>query len=187
MTTTSWDTRQVDRDLAALSETTEQRPAATGSALAAARRRRNSAIALKYLDLDVPDMEGPDGETYFVRYRAIEHAELTRTQKRHEKSKADNKALVINATVLALCCVGVGRQLPDGTKLSADPDDGDNQDGWPRFDDRLAALLEVNANGSFDVMKELYDKDGLILSTGARLTEWSGYALDGIQESVSGG
>jgi hypothetical protein len=155
------------------------RPAASGSALASLRARREQAKDDLHLDLAVPRLDPP----VYVRFAPVEQALIDRANKRHEKSKAQDKNVVINAVILADACQGVFEVI-DGEEVSVDDRDRDGE--WPRFDEQLADLLGVDATKAADVVRALYLTDGDVIATATKLADWSGYSLADLEERAEG-
>jgi hypothetical protein len=152
-----------------------ERPAAPGSALSSLRARRQKAAEELHLDLAVPRLDPP----VWVRFAPVEQGLIDRANKRHEKSKAQDKNVVINAVILADACRGVFEVI-DGEEVSIDDNDRDGE--WPRFDDQLADLLGVEAGKASDVVRALYLTDGDVIATATKLADWSGYSLADLEE-----
>lgn len=159
---------------------TGDRPAAPGSVLASLRDRRKAAEQKLHLDLRVPRLEPP----VFVRFRPVTQAEINRINTQHAKSKAKDVDVIINAVSLSTACIGVFDEV-DGKLRSIDPE-GD-ADEAPRLDERLAQLLELpEGSTAVEVVRGLYLTDGDIISTGARLAQWSGYAWQDVERESEG-
>lgn len=156
-----------------------QRPAAPTSALAGIRDRRQKVVAELFTDLEVPRYDPP----IYVRFGPIPDTRIEALNKQTAKSKDPAKNVVANAVALAEVCLGVFEVI-DGEKVSVDPENRSSDPGdWPRFNDHLAALLGLEgATKAADVVRGLYATDGDLLSTSGRVTEWSGYSLDGVDE-----
>lgn len=152
------------------------RPAAGGSPLANLRQRREAKVAKLYMDLSVRGLE-----PLVVRYRPVTAAEITRTNKRFEKSKADDVDVLINAVILSQACLGIFDK-PDATASVP------TNEAWPRFDKDLAQSLGLNPEAvqGVDVVRALYLTDGDIISTGAELSQWSGFTLSDVDRDVAG-
>lgn len=162
---------------------TQPRPAPPGSALGSLRDRRRKAVDALFLDLAVPRYDPP----VFVRYKPLTDARMAAINDRFSKAaKKDPEAnLRANATALADACVGVFEVTADGQEVSVDPDDRGGD--WPRFDDRLGALLGLEGTTSaLQVIRTLYLTDADVNATSAKLAEWSGYNLEAVEERETG-
>lgn len=143
-------------------------PAAPSSPLASLRERRAQARKRSKLDVLVPGYEPP----VWVRFRALTPEELERISVRHAKAKATDRALRVNSTLLATACLGVFELDPEtGVEVSVDPDDREGD--WPRFDDRLAGILGVEAEKADDIVQALYVEKMHVLSVGDEVATWS--------------
>lgn len=160
-------------------EQTGLAPAATGSRLESLRDRRAKALQAAYLDLEVPRIDPP----IYVRFAPVPMHRIQSANKLTEKSKDQDRIVITNAAILAGACQGV-YEIVDGTEVSIDPDDrfGD----WPKFDERLAGLLGVDASKAIEVVRALYITDGDIVSTADKLAEWSGYTAEQHEREVEG-
>lgn len=156
------------------------RPAAPGSPLASLRERRARAAAELWIDLEVPRLDPP----VYVRFAPVPLSEITRVGRKFEKYRGPDKDLRINATLMAQACRGVWEHDDDGEAVSIDPEDRDGS--WPCFDERLAGLLGEVSTTAVDVVRALYLTDGDVIATGAKLSEWSGYATDELREADLG-
>ena len=156
-------------------------PAAPRSGLAAIRGKRAEAVKALHIDLPVQRSEEVFGQTVFVRCRPYTDAERKAVTKRVEKLKSKADEVAENASLLAKCTLGI---------FTAD--ERDNPDEWMRFDRELAALIldedesEVSVATAAEVVRLLYLTDGDILSSAAKLTEFSGYSLEELDEATSG-
>ncbi len=153
----------------------EDRPAATGSALAGLRDRRDAARKKLHLDLAVPRLDPP----VYVRFAPVPQERITRVARQHKDSKARDVEVVVNAVHLASACIGVFGEV-DG-KPEGDPD------SWPRFDAQLAEILGLPADTRpVDIVRDLYLTDGDVLAIGSRLLEWSGYVWQDTERDAAG-
>lgn len=161
--------------------TPAERPAAPGSLLGQLRARREAIEAKLHLDLAVPRMENPE---VLVRFRPVTSAEITRVADQHRKNKAKDVDVIINAVHLAAACEGIfylHEGQPVGINGKTDPDE------WPRFDQEVAESLGLpDGSKAVDVVRGLYFTDGDIISTGAELLVWSGYARQDLERDAEG-
>lgn len=142
--------------------------AAPSSQLTSLRDRREQARKRAHLDLAVPGYDPP----VYVRFRAVTPEVSERLQAMHDKAKATEKTLRICSAMLAEACVGVFEVDPDsGAEVSVDPDDREGR--WPRFDERLAGLLGVEAGKAAAVVEALYVEKMHVLAVADELTRWS--------------
>lgn len=123
----------------------------------------------------MPRLEPP----VYVRFAPVPHGRIEAINKRHEKSKDKDRDVIINAAVLAEACRGVYEVIDD---QAVSVDDTDREGEWPRFDDRLAELLGVEAGKASDVVRALYLTDGDVIATATKLGEWSGYSMADLEE-----
>lgn len=149
-------------------------PAAEGSVLADLRTRRERAKAALTTDLEVPRLDPP----VYVRFKPPTQARIDAANQRARNGNDKDATVLANAIVIADSCVGVF-EIIDGEKVSVDPTDRDGT--WPLFDKRLARLLGVPAGRAADVVRALYLTDGDVLSTSAKLAEWSGFATEQLE------
>ena len=158
--------------------------AAPGSGLAALRGKRAHTVQSIHLDLPVQRSEEIFGQVVYVRYRPYTDPERRRLAKRFEKRKDAEADLVSNAVLLGQCTLGVFTAVERDT-----PDD------WMHMDRDLAALLLGVDEGdpalkpiesAADVVQLLYVTNGDLMATAAKLSEWTGYSLEDLEEADSG-
>lgn len=158
-----------------------QLKAARGSGLAQLRGRRAQAVEKLHIDLPVQRSEELLGQRVIVRYRALAGAELERMRKRFAKNKSDDVDTVANASSLALACLGVFTEA-----------ERDDPSSWMKFDTELAALIkdvdedQVTEKSGAEVVRLLYFTDGDVSATAMKLTEFSGYSIEGLEEDNAG-
>jgi hypothetical protein len=146
--------------------------AAPGSLLASLRGSREEAEEKLYIDLRVPR----HSHEIWVRFKPIPATEVERVAKMIEKAKDPEVSIRANAGVLANACLGI-----------FGPIEKDDPDLWLRFDEDLAkALGKPDLIRAADVVRALYLTDGDVLSTAAKVTEWSGYADQESTEEFEG-
>lgn len=157
-----------------------ERPAAPDSPLASLRERRERAKKKLHLDLFVPRYEPP----VVVRYQPIARPVLTLANKRAAElaEKKDPDATVIgNAVALTHACLGV--YDASGKELQSIDPSGEP----PRFDERLARLLELpDGATAVDVVRALYMTDGDIIAAVSEVSEWSAIAERRQAEDLEG-
>ncbi|SDC46256.1 hypothetical protein [Nocardioides lianchengensis] len=162
--------------------TTGEVEAAPGSVLESIRARRDRAKSVLFIDIKVPRYDPP----VWVRFKPTEQKRIDGAGERARKSKDDDRTVIANAAILAEACIGVF-EVVDDDKVSIDPTDRSTDPAdWPKFDKRLARLLEIPAGKATDVVRGLYLTDGDIISTAADLGEWSGYARDMLEQDTEG-
>lgn len=145
----------------------DETPTSGGSTLRARLRDRRKAAAGKTIDLELPD-----DPTTVVRYKPVTQALIDSTNKRWEKSKAPDKAVVINAVILASVCVGVFSATAPEDVLTLED---------------LRAVYELpEGTSTVEVIRALYELDGAVMSTAVKLGELSGYSLEEIEEHLAG-
>ena len=155
-------------------------PAAASSALTSLRARRTKVKDKLYFDLAVPRYDPP----VFVRFAPLPAPLLTATAKRAEKSRDPEAEIKGNAALLAHVCRGVF-EVRDGVEVSIDPENEE----WPRFDKRLAELLDPDAaapTSAGEVVRMLYATDGDVIATVTDLGRHSGYADEDLQRDLAG-
>lgn len=158
-----------------------------GSALASLRDRRKEAASKLFIDLEVPRLE----PAVFVRFGPIPLGKVEELQEKVRKS-SDKKHRAINANAALLVEAVQGEaadaatlgvfEVVDGKKVGIDGSPTD----WPKFDERLAELLECSAARASDVVRGLYLTEGDIVSTVGRLLEWNGFAAETLEADVEG-
>lgn len=161
--------------------------AARGSGLAALRGKRAKAVAELHVDLPVPRSEEAFGQRVIVRYRPFTGAEADGVRKRFRKDKRDGVDVIANSVILAKCCLGIFTEV-----------ERDDPAAWMKFDPELAELLLTDADGVVDqvaldkvagadeVVRLLYVTDGDVMATASKLSEFSGFTLDELDEDHAG-
>lgn len=160
-------------------EPTGEAPAAPGSVLASIRERREAAKRKLHKDLAVPRIDPP----IYVRFGPIPGHKFEAANKLAAHSGDRDATVIANAGVLADACIGVFEVI-DGVEVSIDPEDREGP--WPRFDKRLARILETPAGKASQVVRALYLTDGDIISTVNDLGVWSGYAQEQLERDPEG-
>lgn len=158
-------------------------PAAPTSPLASLRERRQKSVDTLFIDLEVPRYDPP----LFVRFGPISDERIELINKQHAKSKDKARNVNANAVALAESCLGVFEKV-DGERVSVDPENRSSDPAeWLRFDKQLGALLgDPDTVTAAEVVRLLYLTDGDVLATAAKVTEWSGFSLAGIEEDEQG-
>lgn len=156
------------------------RPAAPGSALASLRDRRAQGLKKLFVDLPVPRYDPP----IYVRFKPMAAARITAISKRFEKSKDPDKDVLANAVTLAEACIGIFQLDAGGAEVSVDVEHPN--DDWPRFDTTLGGMLGIEVAQAVEAVRGLYLTDGDVIATAGKLTEWSGYTVDELEERVQG-
>lgn len=161
--------------------------AAPGSPLFNLRATREAGRAKLFTDLPVPRW-AENGTRLCVRYGPLSQGRMEALAKGAERSKDPEKAVRLNARVLAEAAQGVfvivGEDPENPGELirvGADQSSPDATDpvNWPRFDDHLAASLGLQAGlPAADLVRELFFTDGDLVSTANRLVAWSGYVTN---------
>lgn len=154
-------------------------PAAPGSSLSRLRARldaRREETASE-LDLLVPGLDG-----VFVRYTGVQERTLAKLRARTSKLPAETQQRVFATHLLVAVCAGIGISTPSGEKVSVDTEHPGQE--WPRFDHRLADLLGVPPGSASDLVPLLYGSDGAMISASARVSTWSGYDDEAVEEAL---
>lgn len=171
----------------ALEDETEQRPtprpqSSPTSPLAAIKERIRKTREETYLDLDVPlEGEGPD---VVVRYRAVSPEELAQSTKKRRKAPEESQGWLISGDVLATCCVGIYVRTDEGL-VSLDMDHPDQPP--PTFaDERLDAILRIEADRALDRVEALYPGKGHVIGTSDKIVRWSGFLGEETDDRLRG-
>ena len=154
-------------------------PAAPTSSLARLRARvdtRRQEMSGE-LDLLVPGLDG-----VFVRYTRVGEKTLAKIRTRTEKLPVEARQRAFATQLLVAVCAGVGIITPEGEKVSVDTENSEEE--WPRFDHRLADLLGVPPGSAADLPPLLYGGDGAMVSASARVSTWSGYDDEAVEEAL---
>lgn len=152
--------------------------APAGSALNGLLARRKKALAGLPIDLRVPRYDPP----IFVRFRPLEPEDVEGTEKRFRNLKSKDKTTIRNAAVLVEACLGVFEKDDDGEPVGLNGETDEAK--WPKFDYRLAELLEIDTKEAIDTVRELYLTGYDIVSTATKLLEHSG--LEALEDDDSG-
>lgn len=164
-----------------------QMKGARGSGLAGLRGKRAKAVEALHIDLPVQRSEEKYGQRVIVRYRAFTGAEADSTRKRFKKDRRDGVDVIANSVILAKCCLGIFTEV-----------ERDDPDAWMKFDPELAEVLLTDEDGVVDqsaladirssdeVVRLLYITDGDVMKTAEKLSDFSGFSLEELDEDSAG-
>lgn len=138
------------------------------SPLARIRRQRERTIAqTDELHVHVPRTDDPK---IYVAYKPVDpgfvEAAILKRQEEGKKSRQSNRDATVyaNADVLVEHCIGVYFLDDAGKEHGLSAEGGDD---WPRFDERLAAALGIDATKAVDVCIGLFTtKADLVMHAG---------------------
>jgi hypothetical protein len=154
------------------------------SVLGHLKERREQIKQSATTDLPVERWTDPE---IFVRFKPVDHGIIRAGGNRVESAQPKDKARIeveVNSDVLIRGCVGVFARI-NGKEYSLRP--GDPRGDWTKFDADLAENLGLNEDSTArEVVKALYIFDGDIMSTAAKVAEFSGYRDKIADEEVSG-
>lgn len=154
------------------------------SVLGQLKARREQIKQGATIDFPVERWDDPE---IFVRFKPVEHGVIRSGGTRVEGAQQKDKARVeveVNCDVLIRGCVGVFARI-GGKEYSLKP--GEPRGEWTKFDADLAENLGLSEDATArEVVKALYIFDGDIMSTAAKVAEFSGYRDKMADEEVSG-
>ncbi|BBH17503.1 hypothetical protein Back2_17900 [Nocardioides baekrokdamisoli] len=162
----------------------DQVAGAPGSLLSSIRDRRAKAKEELFIDYPVPGYE----PKIFVRYAPLDQPTIATGYKVIENKKKDQDAVMrVHATFLVNACIGIYELDDDGDPISIDPEDrSPDPADWVKFDHRLAEILGDDVTRAADIVRALYIKDGDVLATSNKLSEFSGYTGEQLDEDYEG-
>jgi hypothetical protein len=157
------------------------------------RQRRVQILEALYEDVKVAHWDEGGHPPIYVRYRPVEHEQISRVLRRIETAKPKDQPRVElegNMDLLIRGCIGVFAVV-DGEKVSLRP--GDPRGGWTNFDPDLALALglaedavEAKNITARRVVKGLFLTDGDIMSHATHLIAFSDYKQVEADEELRG-
>lgn len=149
--------------------------------LGSLRAMRDQVAEELFVDLKVPRYPAD----VVVRFKPLPQPQIRRALDAAEKRKGDPDARVkAHAEMLVDACLGVYMLDASGKFGSVDLEHPDLEP--PKFDERLAELLGVEAKSQVETARALYLTDGDVIGTANKLIEFSGYDADKIEELYRG-
>ncbi len=150
------------------------------SGRASLRAQREAATEGLYTDLKVPEYDD-----VWLRLRPVDAPAVRKKMRKYEADK-DAGLLKAYCELLIDACDGIFHVTESGKEIGVDPD---APDSWPRYDERLAAILELTeeeSRSAIAVARAFHVKDGHIYGIAGKLMEFSGFARSEIEERMRG-
>ena len=160
-----------------------EEPTSRVSPLGSLQARRKEIQEKLFIDLKVPRWISPE---VVVRYKALEPTELTKLLERRADKKTADNALWANCDILVNACVAVYGVLEGDYEHKYSLRLGDENGSWTKFDPDLARNLlgeaAAPAAKAVNVVRELYQTDGDLITAAGQVLEFSGIASEQVAE-----
>lgn len=149
--------------------------------------RRQQIIDEQVLRLRVPRWESPKIE---IEYKPVPHAILRRganeqeqrTKNTTDAGKQASTEVDTNADILINGCIRIIAVLDDGSEMGLGIDGA-----YGRFDRDAALSLGMPENApTRSICRELFITDADLLRTARKVSQWSGYTTDDVDEALEG-